>query len=293
MVALLRRCRKMNLKLNPEKLKLKLTEVPYMDHLLTSEGLKPDAEKIRAVKDMPKADGKTRAEKVKAVQRFLGGGSVVLKKFFVFNVEKSWEKLIDSVKIVDTVLSRRFITPEMKGTGTISFDTAKRYGTLIVNTCSVELTFPVTESYSKSPEIFIESFTEDMGIGTGFGMVGLHKILLGIQSNIYGPSYLPKLSDVAEPLRRLTDKDAVWCWERHHQEAFDRMKEMIIQFPVLRYYDVNLPVTIQCDSSDIGLRACIMQEGRLIPFASRTLSPVETNSYAPIEKECVAIVLAC
>eukprot|EP00794_Sanderia_malayensis_P019168 gene19167-21089_t len=30
-----------------------------------------------------------------------GGGSVVWKKCFVFNVEKSWEKLIDSVKIVD------------------------------------------------------------------------------------------------------------------------------------------------------------------------------------------------
>ena len=43
-----------------------------MGHLLTSNGLKPDPEKVRAVKEMPIPDGATRGEKVKAVQRFLG-----------------------------------------------------------------------------------------------------------------------------------------------------------------------------------------------------------------------------
>ena len=68
---------------------------------------------------------------------------------------------------------------------------------------------------------------------------------------------------------------------------------MVINFPVLRYYDVNLPVTIQCDSSDIGLGAVLMQEDRPVAFASRTLTKVERNSYAPIEKECLAIAFAC
>ena len=184
MIRFLKRCQEQNLKLNPEKFKLKLSEVPYMGHLLTSNGLKPDPEKVRAVKEMPIPDGATRGEKVKAVQRFLG----------------------------------------------------------FVN---------------------------------------------------YLAKFLPKLSDACEPLRRLTDKDTIWHWEKHHQDAFDRVKEMVINFPVLRYYDVNLPVTIQCDSSDIGLGAVLMQEDRPVAFASRTLTKVERKSYAPIEKECLAIVFAC
>ncbi|VDH97221.1 Hypothetical predicted protein [Mytilus galloprovincialis] len=52
--ALMERCRERNLKLNKEKFKLKLKEVRFIGHLVTSEGLKPDPEKIRAVMDMPK-----------------------------------------------------------------------------------------------------------------------------------------------------------------------------------------------------------------------------------------------
>ena len=69
------------------------------------------------------------------------------------------------------------------------------------------------------------------------------------------------------------------------------MKEIVINFPVLRFYDVNLLVAIQCDNSDIGLEAVLMQEDRPVAFASRTLTPMRHNSYAPIEKECLDKVL--
>ncbi|XP_048581557.1 uncharacterized protein K02A2.6 [Nematostella vectensis] len=72
LVALLERARQVNLKLNPKKLKLRLPEVPYIGHLLTPGGVKPDPEKVRAVQEMPRPDGKSKAEKIKAVQRFLG-----------------------------------------------------------------------------------------------------------------------------------------------------------------------------------------------------------------------------
>ncbi|KAF7652237.1 hypothetical protein LDENG_00099600 [Lucifuga dentata] len=44
LAALLQRAREVNLKLNKKKLKLKLSSVPYMGHLLTTEGLHPDPE---------------------------------------------------------------------------------------------------------------------------------------------------------------------------------------------------------------------------------------------------------
>ena len=64
--ALLERARDRNLKLNKSKMKLRLTEVPYMGHLLTADSLKPDDEKINAVIHVPKPANKNE------LQRFLG-----------------------------------------------------------------------------------------------------------------------------------------------------------------------------------------------------------------------------
>eukprot|EP00794_Sanderia_malayensis_P020964 gene20964-23019_t len=65
----------------------------------------------------------------------------------------------------------RFITPAMEGKGTIRFDNTGKYGTVIANTCSIVLTFPIIEKYTGSPELFIQSFTEDMRNECGFGLV--------------------------------------------------------------------------------------------------------------------------
>ncbi|VDI25346.1 Hypothetical predicted protein [Mytilus galloprovincialis] len=47
--ALLDRCRERNIKINRDKLVLRATEMPYIGHLLTAEGVKPDPEKIAAI----------------------------------------------------------------------------------------------------------------------------------------------------------------------------------------------------------------------------------------------------
>ena len=64
----------------------------------------------------------------------------------------------------------------------------------------------------------------------------------------------------------------------------------------LRYYDRNLPVTVQVDASLRGLGACLIQQHKgkdqPIAFASKSLMDVETR-YANIERELLAIVFAC
>ena len=74
-----------------------------------------------------------------------------------------------------------------------------------------------------------------------------------------------------------------------HQKAFTTVKEYLAKAPVLKYYDVNEEVTIQCDASETGLGAVLMQKGQPIAFASRALTDTETR-YAQIEKELLAIV---
>ena len=62
--------------------------------------------------------------------------------------------------------------------------------------------------------------------------------------------------------------------------------------PILRYYNLREKVTIQCDASQHGLGAVLLQGGQPVAYASRALTPTEEN-YAQIEKELLAIVFAC
>jgi hypothetical protein len=70
------------------------------------------------------------------------------------------------------------------------------------------------------------------------------------------------------------------------------IKQLVTNHPVMRYYDVNEPVTIGCDASEVGLGATLLQKGQPVAYASRSLTTTERR-YAQIEKECLAILFAC
>ena len=116
------------------------------------------------------------------------------------------------------------------------------------------------------------------------------KRLLGMLN--YLGKFLPHLSQDCEALRQLDRNDVEWSWLSNHQLAFEKIKETLTQAPVLRYYDPNLEVTIQCDASQDGLGATLLQNGQSISYASCALSGTESR-YAQIEKDLLAIVYAC
>ena len=64
--AFLDRCRERNLKLNKNKARLKQHEVPFIGHILTPQGLKPDPCKVKAIVDMPDPTD------AQSLRRFLG-----------------------------------------------------------------------------------------------------------------------------------------------------------------------------------------------------------------------------
>ncbi|KAL0195098.1 hypothetical protein M9458_008670, partial [Cirrhinus mrigala] len=93
----------------------------------------------------------------------------------------------------------------------------------------------------------------------------------------YLAKFLPRLSDVCEPLRRLLDKGVAWHWLPRHDEAVQEIKRMITDTPVLKYYDIDKPVTIQSDASKNGLSCCLLQQDNLESITAETdHKPLET-----------------
>ena len=70
---------------------------------------------------------------------------------------------------------------------------------------------------------------------------------------------------------------------------------MLTEAPVLRLPDFSLNFIVQCDASDSGVGAALLQDftdGRFpIAYASKKLLSRERN-YSVIERECLAIVFA-
>ena len=114
--------------------------------------------------------------------------------------------------------------------------------------------------------------------------------LLGLAQ--YLSKFLPHLSDITKPLRELTRKETEWMWDHPQQKALDNLKQAVTSTPVLRYYHLKEEVTLQCDASQGGLGAALLQNGQPVAYASRALTATETH-YAQIEKELLAIVFAC
>ena len=104
------------------------------------------------------------------------------------------------------------------------------------------------------------------------------------------PKFLSNLSELCQPLRKLTHKDAGWQWTQEQEDAFQSLKTAVTQAPVLKYFSPQA----QTEGHPVmrlknGLRFVLMQEGQPVTYASRALTPAEQR-YSQIEKELLAQV---
>ena len=75
------------------------------------------------------------------------------------------------------------------------------------------------------------------------------------------------------------------------RQSISNVQKLVTEAPILSYYDPANELTIQCDASQSGLGAALLQKGKPIEHASRALKETETR-YAQIEKEMLAIVFS-
>ena len=96
---------------------------------------------------------------------------------------------------------------------------------------------------------------------------------------------------MAELLKK--DKNNQKNWRPTQDEAFERMKLLLISAPVLVHPGYRKPFKVFSDASDVGIGGCLLQtwagEERTINYFSRRLKKAEKN-YARTEKETLALV---
>ena len=117
------------------------------------------------------------------------------------------------------------------------------------------------------------------------GFVGYYRRFIKDFSKISRP-----LSDVMPPLTKKSRKNSKipesWHWGEKQQQAFDHLKQLLSQPPILGYPDCSAPFEIHTDASLQGLGAILYQtqnnQKRVIAYASRGLTKSEKNY--PIHK---------
>ena len=106
----------------------------------------------------------------------------------------------------------------------------------------------------------------------------------------YLAKFIPNLSHIDASLRILLKTDVLFHWEDEQEKSFKELKRLCSSPPVLAYYNVNKIPEIECDSSKDGPGAVLMQEGRVIAYASRSLTESEKR-YTQIEKDMLSICI--
>lgn len=121
----------------------------------------------------------------------------------------------------------------------------------------------------------------------------------------YYRKFIDNFSKVARPLndllggngskrkgKRKLVTEKPWCWADEQQEAFDTLKCLLTQPPILGYVRPNLPLELHVDASMDGLGAVLYQEQdkvkRVIAFGSRGLTKPEKN-YSAFKLEFLAL----
>ncbi|KAA3480774.1 DNA/RNA polymerases superfamily protein [Gossypium australe] len=107
----------------------------------------------------------------------------------------------------------------------------------------------------------------------------------------YYRRFVEGFSLIAAPMTKLLRKEVPFVWTEKQQESFDKLKKILTEAPVLIQPEAGKEYTVYCDASHTGLGCVLVQEGKVVAYASRQLRPHEVN-YPTHDLELAAVVFA-
>jgi hypothetical protein len=85
----------------------------------------------------------------------------------------------------------------------------------------------------------------------------------------YYRRFIPDFSRIAKPMTELLKEGAKFSWDQKCEDAFHTLRDHLTTAPVLAQPDVSKSFDIYCDASGTGLGCVLMQDNRVIAYASR------------------------
>ena len=107
----------------------------------------------------------------------------------------------------------------------------------------------------------------------------------------YYRKFIKDFSLVASPMTKLTRKGVKFEWSNKCEESFQSLKKSLTTAPVLTIPNGNEGFVVFSDASLVGLGCVLMQDGKVVAYASRQLKIHEQN-YATHDLELAAVVFA-
>ena len=105
----------------------------------------------------------------------------------------------------------------------------------------------------------------------------------------YYKRFIQDFLRIAEPMTRLTQKNVKFMWSEACENSFQLLKENLTTTLVLNLPNREDKFTVYCDASKVGLGYVLMQNGRVVAYASRQLKKHEQN-YPTHDLEMAAVI---
>jgi RNase H-like domain found in reverse transcriptase/Integrase zinc binding domain/Chromo (CHRromatin Organisation MOdifier) domain len=113
--------------------------------------------------------------------------------------------------------------------------------------------------------------------------------------------FIKDYSKIAKPLLLLTHNSTPWHWNEEQKQAFEQLRNLMCQQPVLKQPDFTKPFAVFTDASAYGVGAILSQEGgpnaqnrtkyHPVAYYSATFTETERN-YDVYDRELLAIMKA-
>ena len=85
----------------------------------------------------------------------------------------------------------------------------------------------------------------------------------------YLSSFILGLSTLTAPVHELLKKDRDITWNPTYNAAFQDVKDAVVSYTTVWYFDPSFPMTIRVDASQVGLGVALLQNHKPMAFASK------------------------